>query len=582
MVNYVTGTINVTNGSAVVTGNGTSWALALIKGGILSVSGAAYPIKSVEGDTSLTLEYAYNLPTQNNLTYAISVLSAEIVSLLWTSEKLSRMLTDLSLAGIHPDGNGTLAERNALNPTPPNDYLWLRIEVGFPLQFYRKINSGWSGPFDATGGTGGSGSPGANGINGASSGVRYKFSTLTTMGDPGAGLIRLNNATPSSVTSASIDDTSSVLGNPDISSYINTWNKGTLIISKIGSSEIFRIYDVTAITDNAGWSQLTLVHRASAGVLTSNDEINLQFAPIDTSGLALKANIADIQIFTASGTWTKPANAKIVDVTVWGAGGGGGGGPKVNAATPASGGGGGGGGSRASETYNASDLPAAMACSIGAGGIGGTGATVLSDGNNGSSGGNTFFGPNLSSHVAAYSGGGGGGGGAGRTGAGGGGAGRTQSGGSANGSTAGAAGIAGGSAGATTGTAAPQINANGGAGGGACTITGTFGNGGSAVGGNGGGSGGGFASANVNIGGGASIHSYSTGYYGNLNTGGAAGGGNGGAGGGGGSNAGGNGGNGGAGAYPGQGGGGGGASQSGNGGNGGNGNNGLIIVITYF
>lgn len=577
--NYTTGTVSVSNGSAVVAGTGTGWAVALVTGGMFSCAGVAVPIASVESDTSLTLAYAWPGANGAGLAYAIARETSEAVRAAWTNDRLAQILNKLSLSAIHPDGAGTLAERNALNPVPAAGYLWLRVETGQPLEIYKKSASGWDGPFALSGASGSAGSPGAAGI---SAGLPFKFSTSTTMADPGAGFLRLNNAAASSATLVAIDDLSAATGSPDVSGFVNTWTRGSLIITKVGASEIFRVYDVTALTDNSGWSQLALTHRASAGAIASGDAISVQWAPIDIVALAGKAAVADVQVFNTNGTWVKPANAKTVEVRVYGAGGGGGGGPKVPPATPSSGGAGGGGGSLGSETYLASALPATVACSIGAGGAGGTGATSLGDGGNGAAGGNTFFGPSVSSYVAAFSGGGGGGGGAGRGSGGGGGAGRTQFGGSASGATAGTAGIAGGIAGSTVGTASPQINDNGGGGGGAGASNGSIGNGGSAVAGNGAGAGGGFNTANAGVAGGASIAAYSTGFQGNINAGGAANGGNGGGGGGGGSYAAGNGGNGGAGTYPGQGGGGGGASQAGVGGNGGNGNSGLIIVITYF
>lgn len=151
----------------------------------------------------------------------------------------------------------------------------------------------------------------------------------------------------------------------------------------------------------------TSVTPAAGEFLYTTDTKQVYIGDGTTAGGNSITTPANVQIFTSSGTWTKPAGAQTVTVICIGGGGGGGSGCKGATVTLRSGGGGGGGGGYSVATFKASDIAASVSVTVGAGGTSGASQTVnSSNGNAGGAGGNTTFG----SHVASRGGTGGNGG----------------------------------------------------------------------------------------------------------------------------------------------------------------------------
>lgn len=122
------------------------------------------------------------------------------------------------------------------------------------------------------------------GIAVAAAGFQFVFDNQTTMADPGAGVVRFNNATIASVTAIAIDDLSADTGNPDVSPWVLTFDdstntaKGLLRFRKVGDAAVYVDFTVTGLTDNAGWMQLSVIHVGSSGSIADGDALVSNFS----------------------------------------------------------------------------------------------------------------------------------------------------------------------------------------------------------------------------------------------------------------------------------------------------------------
>jgi len=104
MSQYTAGTVTVTNGSAVVTGSGTSWSTKATAGDVFSVknSGIYYVVGSVDSDTQITLTANYAGVTASSQLYAISTSFTSIYAIPYpeqgdidTATILKRAIADI-------------------------------------------------------------------------------------------------------------------------------------------------------------------------------------------------------------------------------------------------------------------------------------------------------------------------------------------------------------------------------------------------------------------------------------------------------------------------------------------------------
>ncbi len=119
---------------------------------------------------------------------------------------------------------------------------------------------------------------------------KYTFSTSTSMADPGAGVLRYNNATVASVSAIAIDDQTADAGNPDIEAWLKSWDdststiKGWLRLVEPGTPANYAVFHITGLTDSSGFIQLAVTHIDSNGTFGNGDSIRVMFSRTGDKG----------------------------------------------------------------------------------------------------------------------------------------------------------------------------------------------------------------------------------------------------------------------------------------------------------
>jgi hypothetical protein len=137
------------------------------------------------------------------------------------------------------------------------------------------------------------------------SGFRYAIELAnTTASDPGAGLLKFNNAALVSVTALYIDD--STVDGVDLSTFFaSLGTSGFVRLTSASDVTEWRVFKWTAaLTDNTSWWTLTVIDQAGTGTFEDADEVQVLFLQLSASGAGLAGSTGstDNALLRADGT----------------------------------------------------------------------------------------------------------------------------------------------------------------------------------------------------------------------------------------------------------------------------------------
>lgn len=164
----------------------------------------------------------------------------------------------------------------------------------------------------------------ALGVPGSSAlGTPFKWSTSTTMGDPGAGYLRVNNATLASATAAAIDLLNS--NGVNVSAMLALMGTSTnptkalLRLTKLSDTTQWVLYTVSALTSPGGYQNPTIAYVSGSATFLADDDIQVEIAIVGNKGdqgvQGINGNALTHETRTANTKLTVADCGKLIEIT---------------------------------------------------------------------------------------------------------------------------------------------------------------------------------------------------------------------------------------------------------------------------
>lgn len=172
--------------------------------------------------------------------------------------------------------------------------------------------------FTRTGDKGDTGNAGTD----AAGTIQYTFDTTTTDSDPGAGMLRLSNATQNAATVIRADLAD--INGADVTSFLDTWDastntvKGNLKLSKLGDPTKFITYSLSARAAPSGYRNFTVsvIAYSAANPFTNGDTLVLGFVRAGDAGSAGNASGDSTTTSSGSNITLTSASTRVQRVTM--------------------------------------------------------------------------------------------------------------------------------------------------------------------------------------------------------------------------------------------------------------------------